>query len=188
MKFSIVSLNIGRVTSLKAGSRIVDSAFDKSSVSSALLDVTGFKGDEQADLKHHGGRDKAICVYSIHHSSLFENSLGKALPVPAFGENFTVDLAEEREICVGDVFQCGEVKLQVSQPRQPCFKAGAFHENNAVIKIMTDNSATGFYFRVLSKGEVNENDVFERVESDGKYTLAFANDIIWSDFFLTVTS
>ena len=140
---------------------------------------SGFDGDEQADLIDHGGPDKAVCVYSLHHFCLFENLLGKALPIPAFGENFSVDIAEEREICIGDVFQCRDVKLQVSQPRQPCIKAGAFHKNNRVIKIMTDNSATGFYFRVLTRGEVRKGDVFERVKNDSKFSLFLANEIMY---------
>ena len=179
MKFSIISLNTGKVSKLETGPCLVDSAFNKSSVSSSQLGYLGFDDDEQADLESHGGKDKAVCVYSMHHAHLFENVLGKSLPIPAFGENFSVDVAEESEIYVGDIFECGAVKLQVSQPRQPCLKAGAFHKNNAVIKLMTDNSATGFYFRVLSVGKVKQGDVFSRIESDSKFSLAFANNIMY---------
>lgn len=179
MKFSIVSLNVGKVTKLKAGRRLIDSAFSKSSVEKALLEETGFKSDQQANLLEHGGIDKAVCVFSLHHFPRIEDILGMELPIPAFGENFSIDKADESEVFIGDVFQCGKVKLQVSQPRQPCFKAGAFLKKNAVIKVMTDNSATGFYFRVLSGGEVKAGETFERVKSDSLYSLALANDIMY---------
>lgn len=179
MKFSIVSLNVGKVAKLKAGRSFVDSAFAKSPVEKALLEKTGFESDQQADLKDHGGVEKAVCVFSLHHFPLIENKLGIELPVPAFGENFSIDRADESEVFIGDVFQCGDVKLQVSQPRQPCIKAGAFLKNNAVIKVMTENNTTGFYFRVLSGGEVKTGETFERVKSDSLYSLALANDIMY---------
>lgn len=179
MKFNLVSLNIGKVEKLEAGKRVVDSAFNKSSVEKAVLGKTGFSGDEQADLKHHGGEDKAVCVFSLHHLPLFKTLLGFAPPVPAFGENFSVDMAREEEVFIGDVFECGDVVLQVSQPRQPCFKAGAFLKNNSIIKLMTDKSATGFYFRVLEGGEVSKGTEFQRVKSDSRYSLSLANDIMY---------
>ena len=179
MNFSIISLNLGKIASLKAGQRTVESAFGKSPVKSARLSENGFEGDEQADLKHHGGIDKAVCVFSTHHFPAFTKLLGYEMPLPSFGENFSVDKAEEEELFIGDVFKCGDVKLQISQPRQPCFKTGAFHKNNAVIKFMSDSGATGFYFRVLNAGEVKEADVFERVESDSLYSLKYANDLMY---------
>ena len=39
-----------------------------------------------------------------------------------FGENFAVRNQTESDVCIGDIFQIGEVKVQVSQPRQPCWK------------------------------------------------------------------
>ena len=179
MKFTIVSLNIGKVQKLQAGKRLVDSGFGKSPIEEAQLNELGFNGDEQADLKHHGGVDKAVCVYSLHHHPMFEEHLGRKMPIPSFGENFSVDQANEEALFVGDIFQCGDVKLQISQPRQPCFKTGAFHKNNSVIKMMTETGATGFYFRVLSKGTVSKNSTFERVESDSRFSLKYANDIMY---------
>jgi len=179
MQFSIVSLNIGKISKLEAGKKIVDSAFGKNAVDKAELTSTGFLGDEQADLKHHGGVDKAVCVYSLHHLSYFESDLGIKMPIPSFGENFSIDEADEKDLFVGDIFESGEVKLQISQPRQPCFKTGAFHKNNSVIKKMIDTGATGFYFRVLNAGSVSNGSVFTRVESDSRYSLKYANDIMY---------
>ena len=48
MQFSIVSLNIGKISKLEAGKKIVESAFGKSAVDKAELTSTGFLGDEQA--------------------------------------------------------------------------------------------------------------------------------------------
>lgn len=179
MNFKLVSLNIGKIKDLQAGKRVVKSGYSKVSVDSARLTMTGFEGDEQADLKHHGGIDKAVCVYSIHNLKPFEDFLDRPIDAPAFGENFSVDLADEEELFIGDVFSNGSVKLQISQPRQPCFKTGAYHGNNGVIKLMSENGRTGFYFRVLEEGDVCKGDEFSRLSSDQIFSLKASNDIMY---------
>ncbi|MCM8537585.1 MAG: MOSC domain-containing protein [Lentisphaeraceae bacterium] len=180
MNFKIISLNIGKIKPLKFRKAEMVSAYAKAPVEQALLSTTGFGGDEQADLKNHGGEDKAVCVYSAHHFSAYKDFLSvESMPVPAFGENFTVDHLSEEKLCIGDVFSCGEVRLQISQPRQPCAKTGMFHKNNKVIKYMSDTGSTGFYFRVLSPGLVKSGSVFSRESSDEVYSLSFANDIMY---------
>ena len=180
MKFKIISLNIGKISQLESKSGPVKSAYGKSPVERAQLGTGGFDQDEQADLKHHGGSDKAVCVYSAHHFSSYEELLDiDKMPIPAFGENFTVDFLAESELFIGDVFSCGEIRLQITQPRQPCSKSGLFHKNNKVIKFMSEQGSTGFYFRVLNGGAVNNNDVFERVETNGLHSLQYANDIMY---------
>ncbi|MBJ8032143.1 MOSC domain-containing protein, partial [Bacillus cereus group sp. N21] len=79
-------------------------------------------GDGQADLVHHGGVDKAVCVYSGEHYSYWEETLNQDLEYGAFGENITVSGMREEDVCIGDTFELGEAIVQVTQPRQPCFK------------------------------------------------------------------
>ena len=180
MKFSLLSLNIAKIGEMTlASGKKVASAFDKKPVCSAFLNETGFTGDQQADLQCHGGADKAICVYSAHNRQYFEDELGLQISLPAFGENFSVDYAPENELFIGDVFICGEIKLQISQPRQPCFKAGLYHGNNRLIKLMQESGKTGFYFRVLSGGELDTSAEFSRPESDGQFSLSLANEIMY---------
>jgi MOSC domain-containing protein YiiM len=81
------------------------------------------EGDGQADLVHHGGADKAVCAYSSDHwrhwEAIFPPDQSQA---GAFGENFTVEGLSEPDVCIGDVFSVGTAVIQVSQPRQPCWK------------------------------------------------------------------
>lgn len=180
MEFKIISLNVGKIGELVSKNGKVVSAYSKQPVATAELSKTGFNGDEQADLKNHGGADKAICVFSAHHFNSYENFLEiSKMSVPAFGENFTVDLLDESKIYIGDVFECGDVQLQISQPRQPCSKTGLFHKNNKVIKFMSDNGTTGFYFRVLKTGIVNSGDVFKRTFSNERHSLKHGNDLMY---------
>lgn len=74
-----------------------------------------FDGDGQGDLVHHGGHDKAICVFPYDHYTYFEQFLGVALQEAA-GENVTVHQLVETEVRIGDVFQFGKRLLRsVSQ-------------------------------------------------------------------------
>ncbi|WP_218280054.1 MOSC domain-containing protein [Verrucomicrobium spinosum] len=93
------------------------------SVRLSLAGVRGFSGDEQADRKHHGGVEKAVCVYPVEHYEYWHEHLPElALPHGAFGENLTTSGLLESGVSVGDVYELGEAIVQVSQPRQPCWK------------------------------------------------------------------
>ena len=60
-----------------------------------LLTKQGFEGDGVGDLKHHGGSDKAVCVYAIDHYEYWEKVLRRKMPDAAFGENLSVTEMKE---------------------------------------------------------------------------------------------
>jgi MOSC domain-containing protein YiiM len=86
------------------------------------LSKTNLDGDGQADLENHGGPEKAVNVYPIEHYSYWADALSLDLPRGSFGENFTIEGILESNACIGDIFEIGESLVQVSQPRQPCWK------------------------------------------------------------------
>jgi len=112
------------------------------------------EGDRQADLRVHGGPDKAVYAYPSEHLGPWTEELGEALdPVP-FGENLSTAGAREHDVRIGDVWSWGTAALQVTQPRWPCFKL-ALHRGRADIQArMRSTGRTGWYLRVLEPGEV----------------------------------
>ena len=123
------------------------------------LGYEGLRGDEQADRKHHGGADKAVCVYPEEHYTFWRSALGLAdLPPGAFGENFTTSGLTEDLVCIGDVFAVGEALVQVSQPRQPCWKLARRWRIKDLSAQVERAGRTGFYFRVLRHGFVQAGD------------------------------
>ena len=96
-------------------------AFFKDGVAGPVeVTPAGLVGDGQSDLVNHGGVDKAVLAYSADHYAGWLAELGLAeLPGGAFGENLTVAGLAEGDVCVGDVFRCGGVTLEVTQLRQP---------------------------------------------------------------------
>lgn len=147
-----------------------------------LLTKQGFEGDGVGDLKHHGGSDKAVCVYAIDHYEYWEKMLGRKLPDAAFGENFTLTDMNEDSVCIGDIYRAGTATVQVSQPRQPCATLAARYGREDFVKLVVDSNRTGFYFRVLQGGMVKAGEGLFLVEQDPcRVSIAFANRIYHYD-------
>ena len=79
-----------------------------------MVEKLGLVGDQQADLRVHGGADKAVYCYPIEHYARWREKLqGKEdLLVPGgFGENLTTQGLDEGRVCVGDIFQMGRARV-----------------------------------------------------------------------------
>lgn len=119
------------------------------------LGKTNLVGDGQADLVNHGGPDKAVLCYAASHYPGWREELQRPdLPHGAFGENFTIDGLTEETVCVGDVYRLGEAIVQVSQPRQPCWKLAWRWRLKELTALVERSGRTGWYIRVLEEGEV----------------------------------
>ncbi|WP_433946448.1 MOSC domain-containing protein [Paenibacillus sp. SN-8-1] len=180
---NILSINVGTPQQLQYNNKQVMSGIYKMQVDEPLfLSFLNLEGDEQADLKHHGGKDKAICVYAHEHYPYWENLLGRTLGLGAFGENLTIQGWIEKDLCIGDVFKFGEATVQISQPRQPCYKLSARYNAPDIPVKMQESGNTGFYLRVLQEGYVKRQDGLTLLTPHPKgITLAFANQIMHLD-------
>ncbi|TDU81533.1 MOSC domain-containing protein YiiM [Prosthecobacter fusiformis] len=155
--------------------------FYKQSVLQPLwLGYEGLKGDQQADRRYHGGSEKAVCVYGVEHYPYWQEKLGLAeMPHGAFGENFTTEGLLEKGVCIGDVYSLGGALLQVSQPRQPCWKLARRWQIKDLTAQVERTGYTGFYFRVLRHGTVHVGSEFTLMErSFPQWTIALANEIM----------
>ncbi|WP_051640598.1 MOSC domain-containing protein [Thiomicrorhabdus sp. Milos-T2] len=155
----IISLNMGKVTP-KPWRDGVPSGICKQSVEhSVQLSNTGLEGDEQADLKNHGGEDKALLVLPTSAYLRFEIEHDYGF----LGENLAINDLDEADVCLGDRFQIGTVLLEVSQPRSPCWKLDAQVSTRITkwqpgefLKAYSDSGHVGFYCRVLTTGKLQK--------------------------------
>lgn len=182
-KADIVSINVGTPQNMQYNNKEVSSGIFKKGVEGPIvLSYLNLEGDGQADLKHHGGRDKAVCVYPHEHYPYWESLLGRQLELGAFGENLTLRGWVEQDICIGDIFKLGEATVQISQPRQPCYKLSARYGVSDIPVRMQDTGYTGFYLRVLEEGYVRRQDGLIRLTSHPlAISLNFANQIMHHD-------
>src|SRR5690606_35334467 len=72
------NLSIGWPKKMKYGTdKELETAICKETVEEVFLAKDGFRGDGVADLQHHGGLDRAVCVYPYEHYALWEQKFNK---------------------------------------------------------------------------------------------------------------
>ena len=128
-----------------------------------LVGITtmGLEGDRQADLKVHGGAEKAIHHYPGDHmpfwQQMFPQDTHRFVP-GCFGENISTTGLTEYTLCLGDILSMGSATVQVCQGRQPCWKLNALLENKQMAAQFQKTLKTGWYYRVLEQGTVQKGD------------------------------
>ena len=159
-QFAIAEVRIGRAKSFGPGT--ARSAIDKHPVTTSLLATAlGLEGDEQADLRHHGGADKAIHAYSAEHYPKWAHDLPEAanqFRTGGFGENLVVEGATEAGLCLGDRWRVGNALLEVSQGRQPCWKLNIRFDVPDMARRVQTTGRSGWYFRVIEPGHIKAGD------------------------------
>lgn len=155
MRLAIETLYAGALASL--GPQGVPSGIRKRALPGPWqVTRTGLVGDRQGDTRHHGGPEKALHHYARDHYAAWREE-DRALcdllaSPPAFGENISTVGATEEDVCLGDTYALGEVLLQVSQARQPCWRLNLrFERGDMALRVQT-SGRTGWYYRVLREG------------------------------------
>lgn len=155
----LVSVNVAEpeVIGTRRGHPVL-SAIGKRPVAATTLRLghLNLEGDRQADLRVHGGPDKAVYAYSAEHLPRWTDELD-AIPeftAGTFGENLTTTGWLEDAVHIGDVWQWGNALLQVTQPRGPCYKLAMATGRPEIIRRMLETGRTGWYLRVLRPGAV----------------------------------
>lgn len=154
----VAGLHVGRVERLQAEGpypEVFLTATRKVSVEGAVhVFRDHLDGDEQADLRNHGGPDKAVLCYALGHYAAWREELDLPEMGPGgFGENLTLSCAEE-DVAIGDRLLVGSALCEVSQPRVPCWKQAARWQRPQLVGRMQQTGRTGWYLRVVAEGEV----------------------------------
>jgi MOSC domain-containing protein YiiM len=169
----LVSVNVSLPRLVESRGRTVSTSIFKEPVAGRILvRRLSLEGDWQADLRSHGGLNKAVYAYPLEHYARWAHELGRDDLRPGqFGENLTLEGLTEDTVRLGDVFRVGGALLQVTQPRYPCFKLGIKMGDPSFPRRFLASGRTGFYLRVLEEGEVGAGDTVERVEKSDALTV-----------------
>ena len=163
----LLSINVSKPKSIQYGGKTIKTGIFKVPVSgTVMLREKNIDGDGQGDLRVHGGTYKAIYGYPFEHYTHWQQELQRDdLTYGQFGENLTVEGLLEDAVHIGDVFQIGStVKLQITQPRVPCFKLAYKMGLPEFPKQFLESRRVGFYFRVLEEGEITAGDTIARID------------------------
>ena len=171
----VVSINVGLPREVEAQGTLVLTSIFKAPVSGPVrVRRLNVEGDQQSDLKVHGGAHKAVYVYPAEHYTFWRAELpAAALSWGAFGENLTTEGLREDATCIGDRFRIGSAEVVVTQPRMPCFKLGIRFGRPDMVKRFLESGRTGFYLSVSQEGDVSAGDPVTLVaRDDGALTVA----------------
>jgi MOSC domain-containing protein YiiM len=155
---TLQSVNVGQpeVIGFRRGGPVL-SGFRKRPVELTGVEVgsTNIAGDGQADLRAHGGQNKAVYAYCADHFAWWAKHVKLERPVGpgTFGENLTISGVDEGAVHIGDIWRWGTAVLQVSQPRYPCYKMAMATGRPAIVKRFLESNRSGWYLRVLEEGE-----------------------------------
>jgi MOSC domain-containing protein YiiM len=135
-------------------------------VETAFINVRGVLGDEQADRKHHGRPEQALCLYSLEVIEAFQTE-GHPIHPGSVGENLTITgiawstLAEGRRVRVGD-----SVVAQLTFPATPCAKNARWFEDRDYDRMDHDlhPGSSRWYAKVLAGGPIAVGDRVELVD------------------------
>ena len=179
----IVSVNVGLPRDVAWQGRTVRTGVWKTPVVGRIVARRlNLDGDGQGDLHGHGGEQRAILVYQLDSYRYWASYLGRSDLTPGnFGENLTVEGLADSEVCIGDRFRIGSAVVEVSQPRDTCYRVGIRLNQPQMAALLVAHHRPGFYFRVIHEGDIGAGDRVEKL-SDGpeRMTIAEIDALLYS--------
>ena len=165
----LISVSVGSIQSIPYRGQQVKTGIYKAVVNSRVhVQLEGISQDVQVDRKNHGGPDKALYAYGLENLAYWSHQRADVSYLPGhMGENLTIQGLDDRRIHIGDRFRVGTALLEVTQPRVPCFKLGVKMGDPKFVGAFLKSGRTGFYLRVIERGELGAGDDFEPAHMDG---------------------
>ncbi|MDQ3193594.1 MAG: MOSC domain-containing protein, partial [Bacteroidota bacterium] len=123
----MISLNTGTPRHINWKGKILTTSIFKFPVAHRCkVSFLNIEGDEQADLRVHGGVDKAVYSYDAEYYDYWKQQITRKDWSPGlFGENLTTQGLTDDKVRIGNIYKIGTAKLRAVQPRFPCLKLNA---------------------------------------------------------------
>ncbi|MGI9549598.1 MAG: MOSC domain-containing protein [Aurantibacter sp.] len=162
----VISTNIGNPTTIEWKGKEEQTGIFKYPVDEPLfLGKTDVVKDTVIDRKNHAGINKACYLFAADQYSYWKHLYPHLQwDWGMFGENLTVLGMDESLIRIGDIYKIGTAMVQVSQPREPCYKLGIRFNDQKILKQYVDHGHSGTYVRILEEGNVKTGDAIHLVE------------------------
>lgn len=156
----IISVNLGTPKEIQWKNKLVTTGIFKYPVQTPItLGLEDVEGDSVIERKYHGGFNKAVYAYGENHYAHWQKLYPELdFTFGMFGENLTISDFEESQIYIGDIFEVGTAIIEVTKPREPCYKLGIRFGNAKIVKQFWEDSKCGVYFKILQVGQVQVGD------------------------------
>ncbi|AEM71225.1 MOSC domain containing protein [Allomuricauda ruestringensis DSM 13258] len=162
----VISTNLGKPTKIVWNGKETTTGIYKFPVKEPLfLDSEDVHGDTVVDRKYHGGIYKACYLFSARNYPHWKAKYPHLeWDWGMFGENLTLDSLNESQIRIGSIYKLGSALVQITQPREPCYKLGIRFEDQNILKQFINHGFPGTYVRVLQPGTVRVGDSMQLAE------------------------
>ena len=132
----------------------------KLAIPAGEVSEAGLSRDRQRDRRHHGGSERALCLFSLEHILALQEE-GHPIYPGAIGENVTLAGVEWGLLTPGARLQFGEmVEIEITSYTAPCTNiAFAFSDGN--MNRVSQKKHPGWsrlYARVLQPGRIAVGD------------------------------
>lgn len=132
----------------------------KTAVEAARVTALGLDGDAHRDREHHGGPERALCLYAMEQIEALRRE-GHAVVPGALGENVTIEgLDWDRVLPDSHLLLGDDVLVQITRYTTPCFNIKPmFHDGDySRVSHKTHPGASRVYARVLREGTLRRGD------------------------------
>jgi MOSC domain-containing protein YiiM len=158
----VLSVNVGRIASEFDGRQHYTTGIGKRPIpGSALLERERVVGDEIADLKNHGGPDRALYAYAAEDYAWWEGEIGRPLAYGLFGENLTLTGIDVSGAAIGERWRIGDAIVRVTSPRIPCFKLAHVVGEPNFVKRFAAAHRPGAYLAIERAAAIGSGDDVE---------------------------
>lgn len=178
----VISTNIGTKLSVPyRGKQVQTGIFKFPTNEGIVLETTDVAGDAVIDRKYHGGVDKAAYFFFHDNYSFWQNIYPELdFRFGFFGENVTLEGGNEAQIFIGEQYAIGDAIIEISQPREPCFKLGFRFGTQKVLKQFINQAYSGFYVRIVREGRVKQGDTLMLTKSENhSFSIAEAYRLLY---------
>jgi len=159
-RMKVIATNLGSPTTFVWNGKEEQTGIFKKPVNQALfLNHNDVSKDTVIDRVHHAGPNKACYLFASDNYDYWKQLYPDLdWDWGMFGENLTISGLDESTLRVGNIYKLGNALVEVSQPREPCYKLGIRFGTQQILKQFIDHNRPGTYVRILEEGEVKTGD------------------------------
>jgi len=129
-------------------------------VPSARVTLEGLEGDAHRDREHHGGPERALCLFSLEQIRALQTEGHEVMP-GSIGENLTLEGLDWERVQPGAVFELGEgVRIEITRYTSPCvnIKLAFVGGDYARVSQKRNPGWSRVYAKVLQPGTIRQGD------------------------------
>ncbi|KAL1645565.1 hypothetical protein SLS61_008248 [Didymella pomorum] len=164
--FLLGQIRSGKIKKALANGRIETAIFKINIPGPVVVTEDGISGDEHA-YEPHRSPDKALLHYCTSHYDEWSGEIPASeahFKPGAFGENIFSAEVNERNVCIGDRIAMGDIVVEVTEPRAPCYKLNHRFEVKDMAKRTQTLFRTGWLYRIIKPGTIAAGDAVRLLE------------------------